>query len=216
MFFLQFGGYQILGSSPEILVGVENGVAKIRPLAGTRKRYASDKTESQIMEELLSDEKERAEHVMLVDLARNDLGRVCEWGSVSVNELMVIEKYRHVMHIVSDVTGVLKPECDSVDAFQYGFPAGTVSGTPKVRAMEIISELEPVSRQFYAGGVVFFDFYDNLKSTLVIRSIAIQDGVAYTQAAAGIVADSIPEMEYFETQNKMRSALQAMSLKEPR
>jgi anthranilate synthase component 1 len=147
-------------------------------------------------------------------LARNDLGRACEAGSIKVNELMGIEKYQYVVHIVSDVSGKLKKGATALDAFKFGFPAGTVSGTPKIRAMEIISELEPVQREFYAGGVVFFDFQNNLKSALVIRSIIIKGTTAYTQAAAGIVADSSPELEYLETQNKMRSAIQAMHLKE--
>ncbi len=212
MFFVRFDETYMLGSSPEILVGVQDGIVQMRPLAGTRKRYSSTQTEDQIVAELLSDEKERAEHIMLVDLARNDVGRSCVPGTVAVNDLMTIEKYRHVVHIVSDVTGELKPECSSLDAFKYGFPAGTVTGSPKVRAMEIISELESTQREFYAGSVVFFDFENNLKSTLVIRSLLVKNGEVVTQAAAGIVADSKVKQEFKETNNKMKSALQAITL----
>lgn len=213
MFFVRLKDSYLVGSSPEILVGVDSGIVTIRPLAGTRKRYSKTQTEEEIINELLSDEKERAEHVMLVDLARHDLGRCCLAGSVEVNELMGIEKYRHVIHIVSDVSGTLKPSMTAMDAFKYGFPAGTVTGTPKVRAMEIISELEPVQREFYSGGIVFFDFSNNLTSTLIIRSMMIKDAKVYTQAAGGIVADSDPDLELIETKNKMRSSIQAAQLK---
>jgi anthranilate synthase component I len=210
MFYIKFEETCLIGSSPEILVGVDDKEVTIRPLAGTRRRYSENRTENEIVTELLSNEKERAEHVMLVDLARNDIGRACVKGSVKVNELFEIEKYKHVMHIVSDVSGKLKPECTAVDAFKFGFPAGTVTGAPKVRAMEIISEIEPVQREVYAGGIVFFDFCDNLKSTLVIRSLMIKNGLIYAQAAAGVVADSDPELEFLETENKMKSSLHAM------
>lgn len=215
LFFSRLDGNYLLGSSPEVLVGVENRIVTIRPLAGTRKRKSARQTEEQIIEELLNDEKEKAEHLMLVDLARNDLGRACSNGSVNVNEFMFIEKYKHLFHIVSDVSGELKPGFTSVDALKYGYPAGTVTGTPKIRAIEIIEELETVRREFYSGGVVFFDFQDNLKSTLIIRSLFIdKEENVYTQAAAGIVADSTPENEYNEIKTKMMSSLMAMTVQE--
>ena len=207
---MKFDDYALVGASPEILVNVDNDKMIIRPLAGTRKRYSKEKTEPETCEELVNNEKEIAEHIMLVDLARNDIGRACELGSVAVTELMNTEKYTHVIHMVSEVEGTLRKECTSVDALKYGYPAGTVTGTPKIRAMEIISELEEEQREFYSGGVVFLDFTGDLKSALAIRSIAVKDGVAYTQAAAGIVADSLPEDEFKETKNKMRSCLSAM------
>ncbi|RAP34469.1 hypothetical protein DID77_00820 [Candidatus Marinamargulisbacteria bacterium SCGC AG-439-L15] len=213
LFYLRFEESHLMGASPEILVGVSDNKMTIRPLAGTRKRFSSHRTEQEIEDELLSDEKERAEHIMLVDLARNDIGRACEIGSVHVNELMSIEKYRHVIHMASEVEGTLKPNCTAIDALKYGFPAGTVSGTPKIRAMEIISELESIQREFYSGGVIFIDFQNNLKSSLIIRSMYAKNGHVYTQAAAGIVADSIPELEYKETENKMRACLKVMTKK---
>lgn len=211
LFYLKLSEQYLIGASPEILVNVDQGIMCVRPLAGTRKRYSSEKSEEAIIDELLSHEKEKAEHIMLVDLGRNDVGRCCEPGSVKVTELMSIEKYTHVIHMVSEVQGRLKAGLDACDALKFGFPAGTVTGTPKVRAMEIISELEEEQREFYAGGVVFFDFSGNLKSAISIRSIFIHEGMAYTQAAAGIVQDSIPEMELKETENKMRSALSALA-----
>lgn len=211
LFNIKLANYQLIGASPEILVNVTNNTMSIRPIAGTRKRYSNTKTESEIIQELQTDDKEKAEHIMLVDLARNDVGRACVCDSVTVNQLMGIEKYAHVIHMVSDVSGKLKPNLTSIDALKYGFPAGTVTGTPKIRAMEIISELETCQREFYSGGVVFFDFNQNLKSALSIRTICIKDKIAYTQAAGGVVADSIPEMEFKETENKMRSSLSAMA-----
>ncbi|RAP32923.1 anthranilate synthase component I [Candidatus Marinamargulisbacteria bacterium SCGC AG-410-N11] len=211
LFYVKFNNAYLIGASPEILVGVEKNKMTIRPLAGTRKRYSKTKTEDQIIEELLADEKEKAEHIMLVDLARHDIGRACQISSVKVTDLMSIEKYRHVMHIVSEVEGTLRPECDAVDAFKYGFPAGTVTGTPKIRAMEIIAELEQQQREFYSGSVVYFDFNGNMKSAITIRSMFLKDNRVYTQAAAGIVADSVPELEFNETEHKMRSCLMAMS-----
>ena len=209
--YMKLQDYSLISSSPEILVNVQDGRMDIRPIAGTRKRYSSDKDEAAIIQELLDDPKERAEHVMLVDLARNDVGRACELDSVSVNELMIIEKYAHVIHMVSDVSGQLKEKYSAVDALKFGFPAGTVTGAPKIRAMEIIAECEQDQREFYSGGVVFFDFKNNLKTALAIRSILVKDKVASTQAAAGIVADSISEMEFKESENKMRSCLSAMA-----
>ena len=211
LFNLKLANYQLIGASPEILVNVNKNNMFIRPIAGTRKRYSSSKSESEIIHELIHDEKEKAEHIMLVDLARNDVGRACIGDSVKVNQLMGIEKYAHVIHMVSDVSGTLKESCSSVDALKYGFPAGTVTGTPKIRAVEIIAELENCHREFYSGGIVFFDFNNNLKSALSIRTICIKDGVAYTQAAGGVVADSVPELEFKETENKMRSSLSAMA-----
>ena len=210
LYYLKFDDFALIGASPEILVNVEDRKMVIRPLAGTRKRYSKEKTESEICEELVTNEKEIAEHIMLVDLARNDIGRACELGSVKVTELMSTEKYTHVIHMVSEVEGQLREECGPIDALKFGYPAGTVTGTPKIRAMEIISELETDQREFYSGGVIFLDFTGDLKSALAIRSIAVKDGVAYTQAAAGIVADSVPEDEFKETKNKMRSCLSAM------
>ncbi len=210
LFYLKFGDVYLMGASPEILVTCMDRKMVIRPLAGTRKRYSKDKTESEIIQELIHDPKEIAEHIMLVDLARNDIARACELGSVKVTELMNTEKYTHVIHMVSEVEGHLTPESTAVDALKYGFPAGTVTGTPKIRAMEIISELEVEQREFYSGGVVFLDFQGDLKSALTIRSMLVTDGRVYTQSAAGIVADSIPEMEFKETNNKMRSCLSAM------
>jgi len=211
LFYIKLANYSLVGASPEILVNVADNDMTIRPIAGTRKRYSRSRSEEAIVEELLTDEKEKAEHIMLVDLARNDVGRACELDSVAVNELMIIEKYAHVIHMVSDVSGRLRQDASVVDALKYGFPAGTVTGAPKIRAMEIIAELEQEQREFYSGGVVFFDFKKNLKTALTIRSICVADDMAYTQAAAGIVADSIEEMEFKESENKMRSCLSAMS-----
>lgn len=210
MFYLHLNNTHLVGASPEILVNVDDRKMCIRPIAGTRKRHSNTRSEAEIIDELLHDEKEIAEHIMLVDLARNDIGRACQNRSVTVNELMYLEKYSHVFHMVSDVTGILMPEYTAVDALKFGFPAGTVSGAPKIRAMEIIEELEPNHREFYAGGVVFFDFKGDLKSALTIRTILVKDGISYTQAAGGIVADSIPKMELLESENKMKMCLSAM------
>ena len=209
MFYLKNKNNTLIGASPEILVNVADDKMIIRPIAGTRKRYSKDRTEDEIIEELTSDPKEKAEHIMLVDLARNDIGRACDLASVEVTDLMIVEKYTHVMHMVSEVQGRLKKGMTAVDALKYGFPAGTVTGAPKIRAMEIIAELEDEQREFYSGGIVF-DFKGNLKTALTIRSILVKDKMAYTQAAAGVVADSVPEDEFKETNNKMRSCLSAM------
>jgi anthranilate synthase component 1 len=210
MFYVHLNDTHLIGASPEILVNVDDQKMCIRPIAGTRKRYSKNRSEDDIINELLHDEKEIAEHIMLVDLARNDIGRACQKKSITVNELMYIEKYSHVIHMVSDVKGMLMPHYDAVDALKFGFPAGTVSGAPKIRAIEIIEELESEQREFYAGGIVFFDFKGNLKSALTIRTILVKNGISYTQAAGGIVADSIPEMELLETENKMKMCLSAM------
>ena len=204
MFYVDTPFGQLLGASPEFLVRLEGRNARIRPLAGTRSRGASDAEDAAIEKELLSNEKERAEHVMLVDLGRNDLGMVCEYGSVVVDELLQTERFSHVIHIVSDVVGRLRDKCDGLDLFRAGFPAGTVTGTPKVRAMQIIDELEPVTRGFYAGSIGRWAFNGDFDSCITLRSVHVQNDRAYWQASAGIVADSDPEAEYAEVLHKTR------------
>lgn len=211
LYYLKFNEEHLIGASPELLVDVDSRKMIIRPIAGTRKRYSKDRTEKEIIQELLNDEKEKAEHIMLVDLARNDISRACKNGTVIVNDLMFIEKYTHVIHMVSDVVGELNDNCTAIDALKFGFPAGTVTGAPKIRAMEIISELEQDQREFYSGGVLFLDMKSNLKTALCIRSLVVKDNRVHTQAAAGIVADSQPEMECKEVMNKMRACLTAMA-----
>ncbi|HEY4441874.1 MAG TPA: anthranilate synthase component I family protein, partial [Candidatus Elarobacter sp.] len=198
MFFIEGGGRAVFGASPEFLVRLDGRTARIRPLAGTRPRGKDDAEDQQVAHELLADPKERAEHVMLVDLARNDLGAVCTTGSVRVDELMVIERYSHVMHIVSNVVGELREDRDALDLFSASFPAGTVTGAPKIRAMELIDSLEPVARGFYAGSVAHLDFDGGMDSCIILRSVACANGRAYWQASAGIVADSNPHAEYAE------------------
>jgi anthranilate synthase component I len=210
LYYIKLKDEALIGASPEILVNVDDRVMTIRPIAGTRKRFSNNRSEKEIEEELINDPKERAEHIMLVDLARHEIAQACKSGSVKVNELMITEKYSHVIHLVSDVTGELKDGYTSIDALKFGFPAGTVTGTPKIRAMEIISELENIQREFYAGGIVFLDFRGNMKSALTIRSLYVKGNRAYTHAAAGVVTDSTPEMELKETKNKLRSCLSAM------
>ncbi len=200
----QFG--QLLGASPEFLVRLEGRRARLRPLAGTRTRGGNDEEDARIALELLSNEKERAEHVMLVDLGRNDLGSVCEYGSVTVDELLQIERYSHVMHIVSNIVGRLRADRDALDLFRAGFPAGTVTGTPKVRAMQLIDTLEPVTRGFYAGSIGRWSFGGDFDSCITLRSIHVQGGRAWWQASAGIVADSDPVAEYDEILHKTRIA----------
>jgi anthranilate synthase component I len=191
-------------------VRLTGSVAETRPLAGTRPRGATDAEDARAADDLLADAKERAEHVMLVDLARNDLGRVCRFGTVHVPSIMQIERYSHVMHIVSEVRGQVAPECDGFDVLKACFPAGTVSGAPKVRAMEIIDELEPESRGPYAGAVGYFGFGGNIDTCITIRTIVMQGDRVYLQAGAGIVADSDPAREYEETENKLRATAQAV------
>ena len=219
MFFLQFPGVSIVGSSPEPHLRVFGSEATIRPIAGTRPRGADADEDEKLAADLLADEKERAEHVMLVDLARNDLGRVCSPGSVRVEELMIVERYSHVMHIVSSVRGELAPGRTAFDALKASFPAGTVSGAPKIRAMEIIDELEPTRRGPYAGAVGYFDFSGNIDTCIALRTGYLRDGKAYLQAGAGIVADSIPEREEKETRDKARAFFVAVraaeSLRQP-
>lgn len=212
MFLLRFGGFDLVGASPELLVSLHGRRARVRPIAGTRWRGKDEEEDLALEKELLADEKERAEHVMLVDLGRNDLGRVCEYGSVRVNELMVIERYSHVMHIVSDVTGTLGGDKDAFDLFRATHPAGTVSGAPKVRAMEIIDELEPTRRGSYAGSVGFFSNTGDLDTCIAIRTIYIKDGVAYVQAGGGVVYDSVPTNEYVESCNKAKASLRAIEM----
>jgi anthranilate synthase component 1 len=214
LYFLRNGNSSIVGGSPEVLVRVENNEVFVRPIAGTRPRGKSSVEDARLAEELLADEKERAEHIMLVDLGRNDVGRVSDYGSVKVTEEMIIERYSHVMHIVSEVKGRLKEGMDAIDAMKACFPAGTVSGAPKIRAMEIIEELEPERRGLYAGSLGYIDFSGNLDGCIVIRTIEVKDGVAYFQAGAGIVADSVPEREYQETIHKSNALRSAIALAE--
>jgi anthranilate synthase component 1 len=214
MFLLELEGFALAGASPEIHVRCEDRKVEIRPIAGTRRRGQTPDEDATLEKDLLADPKERAEHVMLVDLARNDLGRVCDFGSVHVKDLMIIERYSHVMHIVSNVVGKLRPDFDPLDALAAGFPAGTVSGAPKVRAMQIINELEPIRRGLYAGAVGYLDFAGNLDFCIAIRTIIIRGGRAYIQAGAGIVADSNPAAEYEETRDKARAMLQALAMAE--
>jgi anthranilate synthase component I len=214
MFYFDFAelDFQVIGASPEIHVRLEDGVATLRPIAGTRKRGATPAEDAELAAELLADPKERAEHVMLVDLGRNDIGRVCEFGTVNVDELMVIERYSHVMHIVSNVRGKLAKDLDQFDVLRAAFPAGTVSGAPKIRAMQIIEELEPNRRGTYAGSIGYFSFSGNMDTCITIRTILVKDGTAYVQAGAGIVADSVPATEYQETMNKAGALLKAIEL----
>ena len=201
---------ELAGSSPELLVRVHHGKVEYRPIAGTRPRGATEAEDHALGEEMLHDQKERAEHVMLVDLGRNDVGRVSRFGSVKVDKLMFIERYSHVMHIVSSIEGRLRPELTAVDALRACFPAGTLSGAPKVRAMEIIEELEPVRRGAYGGAVLYADFSGNLDSCIAIRSMLATGGKGYVQSGGGIVADSVPELEYQESINKAKAAIRAI------
>jgi anthranilate synthase component 1 len=214
MYYIEYGEDKIIGSSPEILVRVEDGLGEVRPIAGTRPRGATDAQDNKLSQELLNDPKECAEHIMLVDLGRNDLGRVCEVGSVKIQHLMEIEKYSHVMHVVSSVVGRISPGRDHFDVLKACFPAGTVTGAPKIRAMEIIDELEPTRRGPYAGCVGYFSFSGNLDCCITIRTILVKGKTAYIQVGAGIVADSVPKKEYRETMNKARALLSAIRIAE--
>lgn len=219
LFYLDFGDLQLVGSSPEMLVRVsgEAGGARVvetRPIAGTRPRGRTEDEDRELERELLADAKERAEHVMLVDLGRNDVGRVAVPGTVRAPELFRVERYSHVMHLVSDVQGVLREDRDAFDALAACFPAGTLTGAPKIRAMEIIDELEPVRRGPYGGCVAYFGFSGNMDSCIAIRTVVVTDGVAYVQAGAGIVADSVPEREWEECRNKARALLRALAVAE--
>ncbi len=212
MFYLNFDKMQLVGSSPELLVRCENNIVETRPIAGTRPRGKDEHEDAYLAVDLLEDPKEKAEHIMLVDLGRNDLGRVCEKGSVHLSEFMIVEKYSHVMHIVSNVKGKLKKGNDSLDVLQAAFPAGTLSGAPKIRAMEIIDDLENVSRGPYGGCIGYFSFSGNLDTCITIRTIVVSDENAYVQAGAGIVADSSPQKEYQETLNKAKAQMAAIEL----
>jgi len=212
MFYYDMGDHHVVGSSPEILVRLEDDVVTGRPIAGTRPRGKTREEDIALAEELLADPKERAEHVQLMDLGRNDVGRVAVTGTVRVTDNMVIERYSHVMHIVSNVEGELKPEMDAIDVLKATFPAGTVSGAPKVRAMEIIDELEPTKRGIYAGAVGYLGFNGDMDLAIAIRTAVIKDNKLHVQAGAGIVADSVPQSEWMETQNKARAVLRAAEL----
>ena len=212
MFFFDFRDFHVVGASPEILVRLEGDKVTLRPIAGTRRRGASPDEDRALAEELLADPKERAEHVMLIDLGRNDVGRVSEIGSVRVTDTMVIERYSHVMHIVSNVEGRLKPGLDALAVLRATFPAGTVTGTPKVRAMEIIDELEPVKRGVYSGAVGYLGYLGDMDLAIAIRAAVLKDGLLHAQAAAGIVADSIAESEWNETNMKARALLRAAEM----
>lgn len=216
MFYLKMRNFSLVGSSPELLVRCENGIVQTRPIAGTRPRGRNEEEDLRLSEELLNDAKEKAEHLMLVDLGRNDMGRVCEFGSVRVSEFMTIEKYSHVMHIVSHCTGKLKKNKKAIDALTACFPAGTVSGAPKIRAMEIIDEIENTRRGPYAGAVCYFSFSGNLDSCIIIRTMMIKDGTMYIQSGAGIVSDSDPKREYQETVNKACALVEATTSVFPR
>ncbi|MGQ0694839.1 MAG: anthranilate synthase component I [Nitrospiraceae bacterium] len=214
MYYLRVAGVELVGSSPETLVRCEDGVISVRPIAGTRRRGVTPEDDQQLERRLLADEKERAEHVMLVDLGRNDVGRAAQQGSVTVDSFMHVERYSHVMHIVSNVTGKLDPSKTAYDVLRACFPAGTVSGAPKIRAMEIIDELEPTRRGPYAGAVGYFSFSGNMDMCINIRTVVIKKHQAFVQAGAGIVADSNPEYEYEETCNKARAMMKAIELAE--
>ena len=214
MFYLDLGTRKVIGTSPEILVSVERGMARLRPIAGTRPRGTTEAEDKRLEEELLADAKECAEHIMLVDLSRNDLGRVCEYGSVHVNELMIIERYSHVMHIVSDVTGRLRPDQNIYTMLRSCFPHGTVSGAPKVRAMEIIDEQEPTRRGLYAGAVGYISYSGDMDVAIAIRTMLVEGQTAYLQAGGGVVADSVPANEYQECLNKARALVHAIELAE--
>ena len=212
LFYLTFPDFSLIGSSPEILVRVEDGVVTIRPLAGTRPRGKDEAEDRALAEELLADPKERAEHIMLVDLGRNDVGRVAEFGSVVLSDVMTVERYSHVMHLTSNVTGKLSPGKSAFDALRAGLPAGTVSGAPKVRAMEVIDEVEPQRRGPYGGAVGYIDFTGNMDTCIALRTLVVQGRTAYVQAGGGVVYDSVPADEYEETLNKARGMLKAIEI----
>ena len=212
MFFLDMGGFEIVGSSPEILVRLEDDIVTVRPIAGTRKRGDTPELDLALEAELLSDEKELAEHLMLIDLGRNDVGRIAATGSVDLTEKMIVERYSHVMHIVSNVNGNIKPGVDAIDVLKATFPAGTLSGAPKIRAMEIIHELEPIKRGIYSGAVGYLGWNGNMDTAIAIRTAVIKDGVVNVQAGAGIVADSVPKLEWEETLNKARAMVKAIEM----
>ncbi len=212
LYFLKLDDVSVVGSSPEMLLKVQDHNAFYRPIAGTLPRGRNEKEDRELETKLLADPKERAEHIMLVDLGRNDLGRVCEYGSVKVERLMFVERYSHVMHLVSSLRGRLREGVDVFDALMACFPAGTLSGAPKVRAMEIIDELEPTRRGLYAGAVLYLDFSGNLDSCIALRTLVAKNGRVYIQAGGGVVADSVPEHEFQETVNKARALVAAVEI----
>ena len=212
MYFLDLGGFEVIGSSPEILVRLQQGVVTVRPIAGTRKRGADEDEDLALEAELLADQKEVAEHLMLIDLGRNDVGRVSESGSVTLTQKMVIERYSHVMHIVSNVTGHVRSDVSAMDALRAALPAGTLSGAPKVRAMEIIDELEPVKRGIYGGAIGYVSWSGDMDTAIAIRTVVVKDGEAVIQAGAGVVADSIPTMEWEETMRKAQVLVDAIKM----
>ena len=214
MFYLKCNSFDIVGASPEMMVRVEDGLVQTRPIAGTLPRGKTDAEDREFEQKLLADPKERAEHVMLVDLGRNDLGRVSEYHTVEVTDLMIVERFSHVMHIVSHVIGRLRDNLSAFDVIRACLPAGTLSGAPKIRAMEIIDELEPTRRGPYGGAVGYFSFSGSADTAITIRTAVIKDGVAYVQAGGGVVADSVPESEYYETMNKARALLNAIEMAE--
>jgi anthranilate synthase component 1 len=214
MYYLNLEDFHIVGSSPEILVRMEDNEVTVRPIAGTRRRGATTEQDKALEQELLNDPKELAEHLMLIDLGRNDVGRVSQTGTVNLTDKMVIERYSHVMHIVSNVTGQVLPGMTAMDALRATFPAGTVSGAPKVRAMEIIDELEPVKRGVYAGAIGYLSWSGNMDTAIAIRTAVIKDKQLHIQAGAGIVYDSVPEMEWEETMNKARAIFKAVAMAE--
>jgi anthranilate synthase component 1 len=211
MYFIDLGDTQIVGSSPEVLVRVQNRQLTLRPIAGTRQRGDTAEEDLRLEQELLNDPKERAEHIMLIDLGRNDAGRVSRIGTVRLTDNMIVERYSHVMHIVSQVVGELAEGLTSTDAIRSSFPAGTLSGAPKIRAMEIINELEPVRRNVYAGAVGYINWHDETDLAIAIRTAVIKDGMLHVQAGAGIVADSDPRKEWEETMNKGRALIAAVN-----
>jgi anthranilate synthase component 1 len=215
LFYLNLDGMALVGSSPETMVRLENGSATLRPIAGTRPRGSNDREDRQLASELLEDEKEKAEHLMLVDLGRNDLGRVAETGTVQVTDLMVVERYSHVMHLVSNITCDLQPDCDAFDLLAATFPAGTLSGAPKIRAMEIIADLEKQPRGPYGGAVGYISFNGNMDMAITIRTACIEDNRLTVRAGAGIVADSDPESERLETVNKAMAMDRALKMLRP-
>ena len=212
MYFLDLDSFHIAGSSPEILARLEDGAVTVRPIAGTRRRGHTSEEDLSLEKELLSDPKEIAEHLMLIDLGRNDVGRVAQIGTVEVTDQMLVERYSHVMHITSNVTGQVKPGTTAMDVLRATLPAGTLSGAPKIRAMEIIDELEPVKRGVYGGAVGYIGWNGNMDTAIAIRTAVIKDGKLYVQAGAGVVADSVPELEWKETINKARAIFRAVDL----
>ncbi len=215
MFYLKFDDFVLTGASPEIMVSLQNKKITIRPLAGTRKRGKNIEEDKKIAEELLSDEKEIAEHLMLIDLARHDIGSISEPGSIAVTKKMIIENYSHVMHISSNVEGKINDKFDALDALIFSFPAGTVSGAPKIRAMEIIEELEKTKRSFYAGCAGYFSSNGDMETCIIVRSAVIKNNKIYTQAGAGVVYDSVPEFEYQECLNKAQALFTAFAKTNP-